>query len=69
MASTMPSVPEYVYLVIRIELPRDPKMFSPLTILCHYGETDDVFLAGGLVNVGETPIATVLRHCRQLMGF
>jgi len=65
----MPSVLEYVYLVIRTEFSNDPKIFSPLTILCYYGETDDVFLVGGLVSACETPIAAVLRHCRQLIGF
>ena len=34
------------------------------TLLCHYGETNDIFHIGGLVKLGETPttvtVVTVL---------
>jgi len=38
-------------------------------MLCHYGETDDVFLIGGLVEPNETLMASVIRHCRRLVDF
>ena len=38
-------------------------------ILCCYGDTNDVFLIGGLVDIVETPIAADSRHYRQLINF
>jgi hypothetical protein len=38
------------------------------TLLCHYGETQDVFPIGGLVQPGETLIAAAIRHCRHLVN-
>jgi hypothetical protein len=38
-------------------------------ILCRYGDTDDVFPIGGLVDIGETPIAAGSRYCRQQINF
>jgi len=39
------------------------------SLLCHYGETDDVFLIGGLVEPNETWMASAIRHCRRLVDF
>ena len=36
-------------------------------ILFRYGDTNDVLPIGGLVAIGETPIATGLRYYRQLL--
>ena len=38
-------------------------------MFCHYGETDDAFLIGGVVEPNETLIASVIRHCRRLVDF
>ena len=38
-------------------------------LFCHYGETDDAFLIGGLVGHGETLTAGVTRHGKGLVGF
>ena len=40
-----------------------------LTYLCHYGETDDMYLIGGQVAGGETPHAAVARYLKELGGF
>ena len=39
------------------------------TMLCRYGETNDVFPIGGLVDIGETPIAADSRHYHQQVKF
>ena len=39
------------------------------SLFCHYGETDDVFLIGGLVEPNETLMASDIRHCRRLVDF
>ena len=38
-------------------------------ILCRYGDTNDVFPIGGLVDIGETPIAAESRRYRHLVNF
>ncbi len=43
--------------------------FHPSSLFCHYGVTNDIFPIGGLVDVGETPIAAILRYLRELAGF
>ena len=39
------------------------------TLLCHYGETNDAFLVGGLVQPSETLMASAIRHCRHVIIF
>jgi ADP-ribose pyrophosphatase YjhB (NUDIX family) len=39
------------------------------TLLCHYGETHDVFPIGGLVQPGETLTNAAIRHCHHLVNF
>ena len=36
---------------------------------CHYGETDDGFLIGGLVEPNESLMASAIRHCRRMVDF
>ena len=36
---------------------------------CHYRETDDAFLIGGLVEPNETWMASAILHCRRLVDF
>ncbi len=33
-----------------------------ISLFCHYGETDDAFLIGGLVEPNETLMASAIRH-------
>jgi len=39
------------------------------TLLCHYGETNDIFPIGGIVQLGETVAAQAIRHCRHIVNF
>jgi hypothetical protein len=39
------------------------------TILCRFGDTNDVFPIVGLVDIGETPIAADSRHYRHEVNF
>jgi hypothetical protein len=39
------------------------------SLFCHYGETDDAFLIGGLLEPNETLTASAIRHCRRLVDF
>jgi hypothetical protein len=39
------------------------------SLFCHYGETDDAFLNGGLIDPNETLMAGAIRHCRRLVDF
>ena len=70
MALTVSLVREYAYVLLR------PKNMSILQnslasyeILCRYGDTKDVLPIGGLVDIGEKPIAFDSRHYRQLINF
>jgi len=38
-------------------------------LFCHYENTDDVFLIGGLIRLGENIMASAIRHCRHLVNF
>jgi len=69
MASTVPLVPNYVYVVIRPKMAENINSLVDSTLLCHYGETHDVFPIGGLVQPGETLTAVAFRHCRHLVEF
>jgi hypothetical protein len=39
------------------------------TLLCHYGETNDEFTIGGLIQPGENLTYGAIRHCRHLVNF
>ena len=39
------------------------------SLFCHYGEIDDAFLICGLVEPDETLKASVISHCKRLVGF
>ena len=55
MASSVPLVPIYIYVVIRLKMAESvDNSLVGRTLLCHYGETNDVFPIGGLVQPGET---------------
>ncbi len=69
MASTVPLVPNYVYVVIRLKMAESINSLVGSTVLCHYGETQDVFPIGGLVQPGETLTAEAIRYCRHPVNF
>ena len=66
MAYSVPLVPDYVYGVIRLNTAESVTSFVDATLLCHYGETNDIVSIGGLVQPGET---LAIRHCRHLVNF
>ena len=39
------------------------------TLLCHFGEPNDIFPIGGLVQPGETLAVASIRHCRHVVNF
>jgi hypothetical protein len=39
------------------------------SLFCHYGETEEAFLIGGVVERNETLMASDIRHCRRLVDF
>jgi len=69
MASAVPSAIEYVYIIVRLKFTEDITSLAPSSLFCHYCDSNDVFSIGGLVGIGETPIAALLRHLRELAGF
>ena len=69
MASPVPPIPNYVYVLIRLKMSDSVNSLVTGTLVCHYGETNDAFLVGGLVRPGETLMASAIRHCRHLVNF
>jgi hypothetical protein len=71
--STQPAEqsPHYAYLIIRFFPGNVP---TDLAVLGHYGETNDIFFRGGLVelsprNKNSTVQTFLLTHLRKLIGF
>ena len=69
MASPVPPVPNYAYVVIRLKMAENINGLVGSTLLWHYGETHDVFPIGGLVQPGETLTAATIRHCRHMITY
>ena len=69
MASTVPLVREYAFVVLHMKMSNATTALTSSAVYCRYGETNDVFPIGGLVRIGETPIAAGSRYCRQLVNF
>jgi hypothetical protein len=59
----------FIYNVVRLKFKEDIKSLASSSLFYHYGDSNDVFLIGGLVGIGGTPIATILRYLRELAGF
>jgi len=57
MASIVQLVLEYAYILLRKKMEMQQNSLNSSTILCRYGDTNDVFPIGGLAAIGETPIA------------
>ena len=69
MASSVPLVLNYLYIVIRLKLAESFNSLVDTPLLCHYGETNDIFPIGGLVQPGEPLAAATIRHCRHVVHF
>ena len=54
ISSSVPPVPNYVYVVIQLKMAGSVNSFVGTSLLYQYGETNDFFLVGGLVHPGET---------------
>jgi hypothetical protein len=59
---------DYVYVIIRLKMSGIINGTAG-SLFCHYGETDNAFLIGGLVEPNETLMASAIRHCRRLVHF
>ena len=51
MASTVPPVPNHVYILIRMKTLDTFNSLVSGTLICHYGGTNEAFLVGGLVKL------------------
>jgi hypothetical protein len=69
MTSTVLLVLEYAYVLLRLKMDKQLNSSTSSAILCRYGGTKDVFPIGGLVDIGETPIATGSRYYCRLANF
>ena len=67
MESSVPSIPNYVYVLIRLKMSCKIDGIVQDTLLCHYGETNDAFLVGDLVQPGEKLMTSAIRHYRHLV--
>ena len=57
-----------MYVIIRLQMSENINGLSG-SLFCYYGETDDAFLIGGMVEPNETLMASAIRHCRRLVDF
>jgi hypothetical protein len=69
MDFSVPPIPNNVCVPIRLKMPDKINGVAHVTLDCHYGETNDAFLVGGLVQLSETLMAGAIRHCRHLVSF
>jgi hypothetical protein len=69
MDFTVPPIRKYVYVPIRLKMLGKINGIVHGTLLCHYGETNDAFLVGGLVKPSETLMTGAIRHYRHLVNF
>ena len=58
----------HVYVIIRLKMSENINGLAG-SLFCHYGETGDAFLIGGMVLPNDTLMANVIRHCRRLVDF
>ena len=58
----------YVYVIVRLKMSESINGIA-VSLFCHYGETDDAFLIGGLVEPNETLTTSAIRHCIRIVDF
>ncbi len=58
----------HVYAIIRQKMSKSVNGLAS-SLFCHYGETDDAFLIGGLVKPNETLMASAISRCTRLVNF
>ena len=66
--SSSTSQSNHVYVIIKLKMLESINAIVGC-LFCHYNETDDVFIIGGLVEHNETLMASVIRHCKRLVDF
>ena len=69
MTSSVPLVPNYVYVVTRLKMAESVNSRVGTNLLCHYKETNVIFPIGGLVQSSATLTAATIRDCRHLINF
>ena len=69
MDFSVPSIPNYFYVLIRLKMSDKVNGVVNGILLCHYGETNYACLVGGLVQPSKTLVVDVIRHCRHLVNF
>ncbi len=69
MASIVQLVREYAYVLLHKKMGIRKNYLTSSTIICRYGDTEDLLLIGGLAAIGEAPIAAGSGHCRRLINF
>jgi len=69
MASSVPLVPNYVDVVIQLEMAESINSLVGSSLLFLYGETHDICSIGGLLQPGETLTDATIRHCGHLVNF
>ncbi len=69
MASTVLLVLEYACVLLREKMDMQQNCLTSSTIHCRCGDTKNVCSIGGLVDIGETPIAVGSRYYRHLINF
>ena len=57
-----------VNVIIRLKMSENLNILVG-SLFCHYGETDDAFLIGGVVEPNETLNASAIRHSSRLVDF
>jgi hypothetical protein len=61
-------MPNYVFVIIRLKMSQSTNALSG-GLVCHHGDSDDVYPIGGLVEPDETLMAIAIRHCRHLANY
>ena len=69
MASTVPLVREYAYVVLPLKMTNSEESLTSSITLCHNGNSNDIFHVGGLVDIDETPLEASTRYCREFINF
>jgi len=69
MASSVSMVPNYIYVMIRLQMAESVNSLVGMILLCHYGETNNIFPIGGIVQLDETLTTTTISHCRHRVNF